>query len=161
MAFSPGTMAILEKIYWFVSVFFLGMGIYITWKKNKQVEAVLLTIIGGAAIFYYWIKWFKIKNTADLWPPYITTCPDYLTLVSGDMTGDSKPVCMDFVGVSRQPNIFKVTDPTKVKRVSDPDYESHIFVMPSRPANADDAAFNTLVCTSVQSKGLSWFGVCE
>ena len=161
MAFSPGTMKILEKIYWFIGAFFLGMGVYVTWKKSKQVEAVLLTIIGTAALFYYWIKWFKVDNTPELWPPYITSCPDYLTLVSGDVTGDSQAVCMDFVGVSRQPNMFKVTDPAKIVQATDSDYQSHIFVMPTRREGMSDEAFNTLLCTTVQSKGLSWFGVCE
>jgi len=161
MAFSPGTMRILEQVYWFVGAFLLGIGIYITWKKNKQVEAVLLTIIGTAALFYYWIKWFKIKSKGNLWPPYITSCPDYLTLVSGDVTGDSKPVCMDFVGVSRQPNVFKKANPSLIPQAADPDYQSFIFTMPARPANIDDASFNNLVCLNVQSKGLTWFGVCE
>jgi len=161
MAFSPGTMAILEKVYWFVGAFFLGIGIYLTWKKNKQVEAVLLTIIGAAALFYYWIKWFKVKSKDDLWPPYISSCPDYLTLVSPDMTGDSKAVCLDFVGVSRQPNVFKKSDSTKIPQASDPDYQSYIYAMTTRDSKMSDAEYNKAVCLSDQSKGLSWFGVCE
>jgi len=161
MAFSPGTMRILEQIYWFVGAFLLGIGIYLIWKKNKQVEAVLLTIIGAAALFYYWIKWFKIKSKGAMWPPYISSCPDYLTLVSGDATGDSKPVCMDFVGVTRQPNVFRKADPSQIPQASDSDYQSYIFTMPTRTAEQDNAAYNSVVCLNVQSKGLSWFGVCE
>jgi hypothetical protein len=161
MAFSPGTMKILEKIYWFVGAFLLGIGVYIIWKQHKQVEAVLLTIIGAAALFYYWIKWFKVKNTADQWPPYISSCPDYLTLLSADMTGDSKPVCMDFVGVTRQPNVFKKADPSQIPQAKDPNYQSFVFTMPLRDPKMTDTDYNNAVCTSVNSKGLSWFGVCE
>jgi hypothetical protein len=160
MAFSPGTMKILQNVYWFVSAFLLGVGIYLTWKANKQVEAVLLTIIGTAAIFYYWVKWFKIKSKDDLWPPYISSCPDYLTLVSPDATGATTPVCMDFVGVSLQPNVFNKADPAKIPQASGPDFESYIFKMPAR-GNETDADYNKLICLNVQSKGLSWFGVCE
>ena len=77
MAFSPATKKVLENVYWIVGAFLLGIGIYLTWKANKQIEAVLLTIIGFAALFYYWIKWFKVRAKEDNWPPYINPCPDY------------------------------------------------------------------------------------
>lgn len=160
MGFSPGTMRILENVYWFVGAFLLGIGIYLTWKKNKQIEAVLLTIIGCAALFYYWIKWFKIKSKEDLWPPYISSCPDYLTLVSGAVTGGNDPVCMDFVGVSSEPRVFKKANPQQIPQSADADFESYIFKLEKR-GDTTAEQYNKLVCLKVQSKGLTWFGVCE
>jgi hypothetical protein len=161
MAFSPETMKILENVYWFVCAFLLGAGIYVVWKQNKQVEAVLLTIIGGAAIFYYWIKWFKIVDKSNLWPPYVNPCPDYLTLVTPEATGAPDHVCMDFVGVSSEPNMLRKTDPNKIPQASDGDFENYSFKVEKTRPNETPDAYNKRVCLQVQSKGLSWAGVCE
>jgi hypothetical protein len=160
MGFSKATLKVLENVYWVVSAFLLGAGIYITWKRNKQIEAVLLTIIGFSAIFYYWIKWFKIKSDDALWPPYINPCPDYLTLVSPMVVGGKDSVCMDFVGVSRQPKVFKKAKSYEIPQASEPDFESFIF-KPEPQGNSTPEEYNKLVCLRVQSKGLTWAGVCE
>lgn len=160
MGFSPGTMKMLENAYWFVGAFLLGIGIYLTWKKNKQIEAILLIIIGTTALFYYWIKWFRIKSKEDVWPPYISSCPDYLTLVSPQMTGGSDPVCMDFVGVSREPRVFKRANPMQIPQSSDSDFNDYIFKL-AKQGNDSPENYNKKVCLMVQSKGLTWFGVCE
>ena len=161
MGFSPATMKVLENVYWVVTPFLLGIGVYITWKQNKQVEAVLLTIIGLAAIFYYWIKWFKVKSKDDIWPPFISSCPDYLTLVSPTTTGDSEAVCMDFVGVSRQPLVLKKAKVDQIPQSGDSDFESFVFRLGKRAPNQTPEDFNKTLCLKVTSKGLSWAGVCE
>ena len=161
MAFSPATLKVLENVYWFITAFLLGAGVYVTWKRNKQIEAVLLTIIGGAAIFYYWIKWFKIPNKDDVWPPYITPCPDYMTLVSPDATGSLGAVCMDFVGVSTQPIVLKKADPNNIPQASDADFENYAFKVDPSAAGDSPEDYNKRICLKVQSKGLAWAGVCE
>jgi len=161
MAFSRATMKVLENIYWFVTPFFLGICVYLHWKGNKQVEAILLTIIGAAAIFYYWIKWFKTPTKDDIWPPVITPCPDYLTLVSPASTGGDEPVCMDFVGVSRQPQVFKKAKYDQIPQATDVDFETFTFTLDKRGQNDSVADYNSKVCLKVASKGLTWQGVCE
>jgi hypothetical protein len=161
MGFSPATMKVLENVYWVATPFLLGIGVYITWKQNKQIEAVLLTIIGLAAIFYYWIKWFKIKSKDDVWPPFISSCPDYLTLVSPQTTGDNEPVCMDFVGVSRQPLVLKKAKVDQIPQSGDSDFESFVFRLGKRAPTQTPEDFNKTLCLKVTSKGLSWAGVCE
>ena len=161
MAFSPATMKVLENVYWVVSVFMLGIGVYIIWKQNKQIEAVLLTIIGLTAIFYYWIKWFKVKSKDDIWPPYVSPCPDYPTLVSPQTTGGADAVCMDFVGVSRQPLVFKKAKANQIPQASDADFEEFVFRLDKRNGSMTPEDYNKAVCLKVQSKGLSWSGVCE
>jgi hypothetical protein len=161
MGFSPATMKVLENVYWVVTSFLLGIGVYITWKQNKQVEAVLLTIVGLAAIFYYWIKWFKVKSKDEIWPPYINPCPDYLTLVSPQTTGAPAAVCMDFVGVSRQPLVFKKAKSDQIPQVGDSDFSSFAFTLDKRTSDMTPDDYNKAVCLKVQSMGLSWAGVCE
>jgi hypothetical protein len=160
MALSPATKKVLENVYWIVGAFLLGIGIYLTWKANKQIEAILLTIIGFAALFYYWIKWFKVKNKEDNWPPYINPCPDYLTLVGPAVVGGPDAVCMDFIGVSREPRIFKKAKSYEIPQASDADFESYIFKIEAR-GNKTPEEYNKMVCLRVQSKGLTWAGVCE
>jgi hypothetical protein len=162
MALSPETMKILENVYWFVCSAVLGAIVYICWKQNKQVESVLLGIIGASAIFYFWIKWFKIPNTEDgNWPPFISPCPDYLSLVAADTTGDTKPVCMDFVGVSTQPNVLMKTNPKRIPQASDSDYNSYVFVVAPSSQGQTSEEYSKQTCLKVQAAGLTWEGVCE
>lgn len=161
MALSPDTKKILENVYWFLSSAFVGIIAYINWKMNKQVEAVLLFTIGAAAIFYYWIKWFKIPDTEEDWPPYISPCPDYLTLVGAETTGSDKPVCMDFVGVSTQPMVLKRTNPKQIPQASDSDFNDFIFIVELPAPDQTQEDYNKKTCLKVQSKGLTWEGVCE
>ncbi len=160
MAFTPATMVILERVYLFFTTFFLGIGIYLIYKQHKQVEAVLLTIIGGSAIFYYWIKFFKIKQPDSVWPPYISPCPDYLSLVSPGVTGDSSPVCMDFVGVTTMPLVFKMTQRDAIPKVTDKGYDDRVFKVPTR-GNMKPEEHSKAICDKVKSLGLTWEGVCE
>lgn len=160
MAFTPATMLILERVYLFFTTFFLGIAIYLIFKQQKQVEAVLLTIIGGAAVFYYWIKWFKLKQEDSVWPPYISPCPDYLSLVSPAVTGDTRPVCMDFIGVSTMPMIFKRTERDSIPKATDAGYDERVFKTPSR-GDMKPEDHNKAICNLVTSLGLTWEGVCE
>jgi hypothetical protein len=160
MAFTPATMAILEKVYLFFSIFLLGIAIYLIYKQGKQIEAVLLTIIGAAAIFYYWIKWFRIKQADAIWPPYISPCPDYLSLVSPAVTGDDRPVCMDFIGVTTMPLVFKKTSREAVPKITDKIYDDQVFKVPARGDMKPDE-HNKAICDKVKSYGLTWEGVCE
>jgi len=161
MAFSPATMKVLENVYWFVCTLILGALCYIIWKQQKQIESVLILIIGGSAIFYYWIKWFKVKSTSEDWPPVINPCPDYLTLVSPDAIGGSEAVCMDFVGVSTQPNIFKKAKAQQIPQVGDADFDLFAFRVMKSSSTDSPEEYNKKVCLQVQSKGLTWAGICE
>lgn len=153
-------MLILERIYLFFSTFLLGIAMYLVYKQNKQIEAVLLTIIGGAAIFYYWIKWFKIKQEDSVWPPYISPCPDYLSLVSPAVTGDNGPVCMDFIGVTTTPLVFKKTLRDSIPKITDKGYSDQVFQVPPR-GEMKPADHNKAICDKVISYGLTWEGVCD
>lgn len=161
MALSPVTKRIFEAIHWIFSCMVLGVIVYLAWKAQKHVEAILLTIIGISAIFYYWIKWFKIPDPEEDWPPVINPCPDYLTLVAPDATGDSVPVCVDFVGVSTLPQVLKKANPKAIPQASDADYGDYVFEVDKSKPNQSEADYNTQICLKVQSKGLSWAGVCE
>jgi hypothetical protein len=163
MAFSPATLKVLENVYWFVSAFLLGAGVYVTWKRNKQIEAVLLTIIGLAAIFYYWIKFFKLppSEANDVWPPFVSTCPDYLTLASPFSTGDREAVCVDFIGVSLTPGSMAKSDPNHMPKVSDPDYEQKVFRLTGVSNDPTVKDKTGAICAAVKARGLTWAHICD
>lgn len=162
MAFSPDTLRTLERIYWIAMSFSLGICVYIIYKQRKVLEAVLITLIGVTAIFYYWIKWFKVVKPNDLWPPYVSPCPDYLSAVGPAVTGDSRTVCMDFVGVSTKPVIFKKARSDRIPRFNDVDYYSFVYDSSSSQQEGESTdEYRTRKCGQVAALGLSWSGVCE
>ena len=67
---------------------------------------------------------------------------------------------MDFVGVSREPRIFKKAKSYEIPQASDADFENYIFKI-EKQGNKTPEEYNKLVCLRVQSKGLTWAGVCE
>jgi len=162
MALAPRTKKMLERVYQIITPLLLGIGIYIVFKQGKQIEAVLLLLIGIAAIFYYWIKFFRIPRSEanDVWPPFVSTCPDYLTLVSPFATGDPQSVCMDFIGVSLKPKVMVKTNPDKIPKASDPDFESKVFRLVG--VNAQQGTDNTVeLCKNVRNRGLTWAHICD
>ena len=145
-------------MYFFGVPILLGVGCYAIWKQGKPIEAILLGVIGLLAAFYYYIKFFMVGPTAqDAWPPYVSTCPDYLTLIGTAATGDTMPVCMDFIGValsgSTQP-LVKTDSRNIPKAASGAQYESQVF----RVKGITDP---DVMCASVKARGLTWAHVCE
>jgi len=165
MGLSPETKKLTERVYQFLAPVLVGLGCYVVYKQGKQIEAVLLLLIGWSAIFYYWIKYFKLPSidAQKPWPPFLSTCPDYLTLVSPESTGDSKAVCMDFVGISTKPNTMYKANPNSIpQKNSNPDYNYYTFVVETPSSTGSDP---TLVknnnCSNVKARGLTWAHVCD
>jgi hypothetical protein len=144
-----------EKLFWIIGgsiIFFLSYILYNN--MNKPVAGTLVFLGGFMALYYYYIKYFVVlKNVSD-WPPYQSTCPDFLTLVPpppgyrGDRTDF---VCMDFVGVSINGGIKKA-DPTKIEaQVNDPNFT---FVIDMRRYGGDNGV--KLLKEDLSNRGLSW-----
>jgi hypothetical protein len=161
MGLAPATKKVVERIYQFVAPFLIGLGVYMVYKQGKQIEAVLLALIGFAAVFYYWIKFFKMppSQANDVWPPFVSTCPDYLTLITSPSDGES--YCMDFVGVSLNPAMMKKTDPNNIPTTADPDFESYVFRVKGLTDNADPADKTRDLCNNVRRRGLTWAHICD
>jgi hypothetical protein len=163
MGFAPATKKLLERIYQFLTPLLLGLGVYVVYKQGKQIEAILLTIIGCAAIFYYWIKFFKLppSEANDVWPPFVSTCPDYLTLVSPFSTGATDAVCVDFVGVSLKPQSMVKSDPNKMPKVSDGDFEQKVFRLTGVSNDPTVVDKTGAICANVKARGLTWAHICD
>jgi len=164
MGLAPATRNLLETIYQFATPVLLGILCYVLYKQGKQIEAVLILIIGWTAIFYYWVKYFKLPSLDSMskWPPFVSTCPDYLTLVSPLKTGDTKAVCMDFIGISKKPLAMAKTNPDNIPKVTEMTYPLHVFIPTSTSTTDGDAAVaNITTCTEVKARGLTWAHVCD
>jgi len=162
MGLSRDTKNLLETIYQFASPVLLGILCYVLYKQGKQIEAILILIIGWAAIFYYWVKYFKLPSldSQTPWPPYVTTCPDYLTLVSPLVTNDSKAVCMDFVGISKEPTLMMQADPNNIPTKTSTNYDKYVFI-PESTSSTDSSDAVKATCLNVTHRGLTWAHVCD
>lgn len=158
MGFSPASKKLLSRVYFFGVPILLMIACYVIGKQGKPIEAILLGLIGLLATFYYYLKFFVIGKTAqEEWPPYVSTCPDYLTLINPAATGDSDPVCMDFIGVAlsgASQQLIKTDSRNIPKASTGAAYESHVF----RVKGVTDA---DAMCANVKSRGLTWAHVCE
>jgi hypothetical protein len=135
-------------IYWALG-FLASLGIgYVLYKMNFQIAAVLVFLGAILALFYYYVKWFQLPSQTGTWPPYVTPCPDFLTVSdSGTTSGFAK--CIDTVGVSANGQL-QVADPTNTKHLSDPKYYFSI----------DRSKTTTDLCQSAAQYGLTWSTLC-
>ena len=156
MAISQRTVDFLAKTYAFflvpaITVFFVYValtGSYLDMKGRP-----LLAVVGGLGLllifWLFYVKWFVTPSQFiyPTWPPYLSTCPDYLTFMGIDPK-TNKAMCVDFIGVARR-NGLRRADPTIPPKPSETDY---IFL-------TDPTDNSQKKCTSALSKGLSWAGI--
>lgn len=147
-------------MYWIVGLVIISGLSYVMYTPlNRQVSATLFWILGFMIVYFYYVKWFRMgkntKNSADS----LTPCPDYLTQYMKPAVGikgaagyvEAKPVCLDFVGVSRN-GALKKCDKPAAECLADPDY---VFEPPEGAARnvianyRDEAAIKGLLWTSV------------
>ena len=85
--------------------------------------------------------YFPQSDDDSLWPPYISTCPDYLTVVS-------PTACMDFVGIHSP--LLKKADPTNMPSLTDSTSSQYVF---NPTGSASEKA------RKAQQYGLTWEGI--
>ena len=169
MAISKRTLDFLARIYAPIAFGILAFYCYVTLTGTylDQQGRPILAIGGGLGLvllfWMFYVRWFVADSqfSYPTWPPYLATCPDYLTLVSPEATGSKTAVCMDFVGVSLQPLVFRKTDPNNIPQSADADFDSFAFKVDPSAAGDTPEDYNKRVCLQVQAKGLAWAGVCE
>ena len=134
-------------IYWGVGIL-ASVGIaYALYKMDYQIAGVLSFLGAILALLYYYVKWFRIPSSqTGSWPPYVTPCPDFLTLADPGTNGTAK--CVDYVGVSTTGKL-KVADPKK------PQINDSRYYFPINKSTA-----NTDLCQSAAQYGLTWSSIC-
>jgi hypothetical protein len=161
-------------LYVISSIFFLVYGTNAIYPTG-QIRAVIFAI-GTALVFcYFGLKWFGTpKSTITEWPPVINMCPDYLTYIPS--LGDSKPGCVDMLGVSTN-DVLKKTMPSnlpptgQLKSIANSgDNLNKVFASSTKAytsvditsaISSSDKATITTICNLCQTNGLTWEGVYD
>jgi hypothetical protein len=154
MAISKRTLDFLARIYTPIAfgllIFFVYVALTGTYLDTQGRP--FLAIGGGlfiAALFWmFYVRWFVAASqfTYPTWPPYLSSCPDYLTFMGTNSAGEM--MCVDFVGVSRR-NGLKKSDPLLPPRPEEKDY---IFFTKTTDTQQKK-------CNAALGKGLSWAGI--
>lgn len=147
---------------WFIIAAILigGIGTWKIYQSERSISA-LLFLVGAILVFVnFGIRWFATAGTAfnpapATWPPYINTCPDYLTYYKRTKSpGVFQDTCIDRIGVSRN-NAIKVF-PTSGDGPSD---DSYYFDL--KTASEDPVKKRTELCNRTIQMGLTWEGVSD
>jgi hypothetical protein len=109
--------------------------------SERVITCVLWFLFGLILIFVMYFVYFPAGEDDFSWPPYISTCPDYLTVVS-------PTACMDFVGIHSP--ILKKADPTNLPAPTSSDSSKYVF---NPSGNATEKA------RKAQQYGLTWEGI--
>jgi hypothetical protein len=141
MAVSKNTLSLLKSLYWVILVFAHLWLCYKLFTTDHAITGVLWLILGFILIYIMYFFYFPPGDPGSSWPPYISTCPDYLTSVNPS-------VCMDFVGLN-SPHL-KQADPAHMPQPSDANYSQYVF--DPRGSKADKTH-------KAQQYGLTWDGL--
>ena len=127
---------------------------------GRAISAVLF-FIGAILIFiFYGLRWFSSEGTAfnpapAQWPPYINTCPDYLTYYKRTKNGIAQDTCIDRLGVSRN-NSLKVFPAGKGDVPTGDEYYFDLTT-----ASQDPVKKRIELCNRTIQMGLTWEGVSD
>jgi hypothetical protein len=136
-------------------------GTYSFYSSGRTVGA-LLFFIGAIAVFvFYGIRWFEGKNALGPeapvnWPPYINTCPDFLTYYKRKTsTGLETDTCVDRIGVSRNSKLAIFPASGNVSNDDDK------YFFPLKTDSEDPARKRAQLCARTIDYGLTWEGVTD
>lgn len=121
---------------------------------NKPTAGTLVFLGGFLALYYYYLKFFVVDSSRKDWPPYQSTCPDFLTLVppgSGYLGSQDDFLCVDFVGVSINGGLKKSSPGNIAQQINDPNYTFKVDM--GRYSGKDGVK---ILKKDLSDKGLSW-----
>jgi len=139
MALSKQTLYLAKVMYWIILTCAHLYVCYILFVTNRAIAGIMWLILGFMLIAILYPVYFPPGNPGSQWPPYITACPDYLTLLS-------PTACVDFSGLN-SPRL-KPSSPANPPIPGQSDYNSFVF----NPQTNNPAQ-------SATSYGLTWEGI--
>jgi hypothetical protein len=154
---------IQKKSYWVIGLLVVGLSAYFYYNALRKPVAGVLWFLGGFIIlYYYWIAWFVLPKLPDpdFNPGATGACPDYLSAIPNDgrLYTPSTPTqyfCVDFIGVSRNGGIQRVTPKELADKINDPSYRFSVDPKRDFATALTKAAF----VKRVQDAGLSYSSV--
>lgn len=138
MALGKNELRLAKWIYWIGLSYILLNICYLLFTNNHGLAGVLFLILGFMLIYIMYPVFFPLGDPSAQWPPYITACPDYLTLIAPN-------ACADFVGLNSP--LLKKSDPAFPPAVTD---TTRVF---------DSSGTVAQKAAKAQQYGLSWEGI--
>jgi hypothetical protein len=138
MALGKDELKLTKALYWILlSAAHLYM-CYLLFISDRAIAGIIWLILGFMLIYIMYPVYFPNGGASNRWPPYVTTCPDYLTLIAPN-------ACADFVGLGSP--LLKKSDPALPPSPTD---SSRVFNAAGTVAEKAARA---------QQYGLSWEGI--
>lgn len=128
----------MKWIYWIVLISLHLYLCYLLFTNARAIAGVIWLILGFLLIYIMYPIYFPPGSSGSQWPPYLTACPDYLTLIGPN-------ACVDYVGLGSP--LLKKANPAFPPNLTDSNY-----VFNSAGSGAQKAA-------RAQQFGLSWDGI--
>jgi hypothetical protein len=156
---STAAQKAFQILYWVAGLALSGYASKALFDSGRQVASVLVFLLSIGALAFYWARWLAPSaGAAAPWPPYVTACPDFLTLVRVDVSGGAAPssVCVDYVGVSTNGGILKADATVPVASLA----PSYTFPVRKRGSGETPAAYKSAMCGAAAAAGLSWSTLC-
>jgi hypothetical protein len=138
MAFSKTTLTLFKWLYWVLGLAVHLYICYMLFTKGRAITGILYGILGLMLLWLMYPVYFPPGDPGSQWPPYIRSCPDYLTQLYPDG-------CVDY-GHLNSP-LLKPSDPANPPKRGDSQ-----FVFDSSGSVKQKAA-------RAQQFGLSWEGI--
>lgn len=138
MALSANELRLAKWLYWIILIAAHLYICYMLFTTQRPIAAIIWLILGAMLIYIMYPYYFPPGGAGSQWPPYITACPDYLTVLAPNL-------CVDYVGLN-SPRLKK-SDP----EVPPPPTDS------TRVFNASGTLSQK--AANAQSYGLTWEGV--
>ena len=138
MALGKEELKLAKALYWILLSAVHLYVCYLLFMNDRAIAGVLWLVFGFLMIYVMYPVYFPNGGAGTRWPPYVTTCPDYLTLIAPN-------ACADFVGLG-SPLLTK-SDPARPPAPTD---SSRVFNAAGTVAEKAARA---------QQYGLSWEGI--
>lgn len=128
--------------------------------QGERTLGAFLYFVGSVLILtFYGLRWFtgdSLKITrydSKSWPPFVNTCPDFLSVYERTAAGTNKKekICVDLVGVA-EGGIQKLTDPANVSN------DNFVFKLHMEKKGADRIK---ALCQECRLKKVTWEGVYD
>lgn len=129
--------------------------------SNRQYVAAILFFIGSLSILImFGMSWFEgdaavFSEKPKQWPPYINTCPDYLTYYKRTKAGQKLDTCVDRIGVSKNNKLRLFPADGNVDQNNDD------YFFPLATTNSDASKKIAELCARTVDYGLTWEGVTD
>lgn len=138
MAFSALTLKLLKSLYWILGLFAHLYITYLLFATGRAIAGVLWLIVGIMLLWLIYPVYFPFGDPGSHWPPYIRSCPDYLTQLYPNG-------CVDYAHLNSP--LLKPSDPSNPPQRGD---SQHIF---------DSSGTVQQKAARAQQYGLSWEGI--